>query len=53
MRSRKPTARRSTGRSRREVVYSVGAAEALLLDRVRPGWKRDYLAHRFRLPDPR
>jgi hypothetical protein len=43
----------SLAKSRREVVYSVGAAEALLLDRVRPGWKRDYLTHRFRLPDPR
>ena len=41
------------GKSRREVVYSVGAAEALLLDRTRPEWKRDYLSHRFRLPDPR
>ena len=43
----------SLAKSRREVVYSVGAAEALLLDRVRPGWKREYLTHRFRLPDPR
>jgi hypothetical protein len=43
----------SLGQSRRTVVYSVGAAEALLLDRVRPGWKREYLTHRFRLPDPR
>jgi hypothetical protein len=43
----------SLAKSRSEVVYSVGAAEALLLDRVRPGWKRDYMVHRFRLPDPR
>jgi hypothetical protein len=43
----------SLAKSRREVVYSVGAAEALLLDRTRPGWKRDFLTHRFRLPDPR
>ena len=26
---------------------------ALLLDRTRPEWKRDFLTHRFRLPDPR
>lgn len=43
----------SLAKSRREVVYSVGAAEALLLDRTRPEWKRDFLSHRFRLPDPR
>ena len=43
----------SLAKSRREVVYSVGAAEALLLDRVKPAWKRDFLTHRFRLPDPR
>jgi hypothetical protein len=43
----------SLAKSRREVVYSVGAAEALLLDRVRPAWKRAYLVDRFRLPDPR
>ncbi len=42
----------SLGKSRREVVYSVGAAEALLLDRVSAGWKREYLTHRFRLPEP-
>jgi hypothetical protein len=43
----------SLAKSRREVVYSVGAAEAFLLDRVKPAWKREYLTHRFRLPDPR
>jgi hypothetical protein len=43
----------SLTKSRREVVYSVGAAEALLLDRTRPEWKREFLTHRFRLPDPR
>lgn len=43
----------SLAKSRREVVYSVGAAEALLLDRTKPEWKRDFLTHRFRLPDPR
>ncbi len=43
----------SLAKARRIVVYSVGAAEALLLDRVRPEWKRDFLMHRFRLPDAR
>jgi hypothetical protein len=43
----------SLAKSRREVVYSTGAAEALLLDRVSPEWKRSFLTHRFRLPDPR
>jgi hypothetical protein len=42
----------SLAKSRREVVYSVGAAHALLLDRVTPAWKREYLKHRFRLPEP-
>jgi hypothetical protein len=42
----------SLAKSRREVVYSVGAAEALLLDRVNPAWRRDFMTHRFRLPDP-
>jgi hypothetical protein len=42
----------SLAKSRREVVYSVGAAEALLLDRVTPAWKTEYLKHRFRLPEP-
>ena len=42
----------SLAKSRREVVYSVGAAEALLLDRVKPAWRRDFMTHRFRLPDP-
>jgi hypothetical protein len=41
----------SLAKSRREVVYSVGAAEALLLDRVTPKWKREYMKHRFRLPE--
>ena len=36
---------------RRVVVYSTGAADALLLDRVRPAWKEDFMTHRFRLPD--
>jgi hypothetical protein len=42
----------SLAKARREVVYSVGAAQALLLDRVTPGWKSEYLKHRFRLPEP-
>jgi hypothetical protein len=42
----------SLAKSRREVVYSVGAAESLLLDRVKPAWRRDFMTHRFRLPDP-
>lgn len=36
---------------KRVVVYSTGAAEALLLDRVRPSWKTEFLSHRFRLPE--
>jgi hypothetical protein len=31
--------------SKREVVYSFGAAEALLLDRINPTWKDDYFKH--------
>jgi hypothetical protein len=31
--------------SRREVVYSFGAAEALLLDRINPTWKEQYFQH--------
>ena len=37
------------GESKREVVYSFGAAEGLLLDLIRPGWRRRYLAHKFDL----
>ncbi len=36
---------------KRVVVYSTGAADALLLDKVRPSWKSEFLTHRFRLPD--
>jgi hypothetical protein len=43
----------SLAKARRIVVYSVGAAEALLLDRVRPEWQRNFFMHRFRLPDIR
>jgi hypothetical protein len=32
-------------RSRRIAVYSFGAAEGLLLDRLNPGWKSEYFQH--------
>lgn len=47
-------------KARRIVVYSFGAAEAMLLDRVHPGWQNSYfqwmtllpaLRKMFRLPD--
>lgn len=41
----------SLAKQKRVVVYSTGAADALLLDKVRPSWKADFLSHRFRLPD--
>ena len=31
--------------AKREVVYSFGAAEALLLDRISPSWKDEYFKH--------
>ena len=31
--------------AQREVVYSFGAAEALLLDRISPSWKDEYFKH--------
>jgi hypothetical protein len=34
---------------KRVVFYALGAAEALLLDRARPGWQRRYFADRFYL----
>lgn len=34
---------------RRVAFYAVGAAEALLLDVVRPGWRRQYFNHPFYL----
>jgi hypothetical protein len=37
------------GKTKREVVYSYGAAEGLLLDQIKPGWKRRYLAEKFDL----
>lgn len=33
----------------RVVVYPFGAAEALVLDERRPGWKAEYGRERFRL----
>ena len=39
-------------RDRRMVVYSVGAAEAMLLDITRPNWRAQYLTQPFKLPDP-
>jgi hypothetical protein len=47
-------------KARRTVVYSLGAAEAMLLDRVHPGWQNSYfqwmtllpaLQKMFRLPE--
>ncbi len=32
-------------RSKRVVVYSFGAAEGLLLDKLNPGWKDEYFKH--------
>lgn len=37
------------GESKREVVYSIGAAEGLLLDQVKPGWRRRYFVKKFDL----
>lgn len=37
------------GESRRDVVYSFGAAEGLLLDEVNPGWRKRYFAEKFDL----
>jgi hypothetical protein len=35
--------------AKREVVYSYGAAEGLLLDRIKPGWRRKYFVEKFDL----
>lgn len=35
--------------SRRVAFYAFGAGEALLLDRVQPGWKSEYLRTKFHL----
>ena len=37
------------GQSRRDVVYSFGAAEGLLLDEVNPGWRNRYFTEKFDL----
>jgi hypothetical protein len=37
------------GESRREVVYSYGAAEGLLLDQINPKWRSRYFAEKFDL----
>lgn len=37
------------GESKREVVYPFGAAEGLLLDQIRPGWRKKYFVEKFDL----
>ena len=37
------------GESKREVAYSYGASEAMLLDLVRPGWQQKYFVEKFDL----
>jgi hypothetical protein len=37
----------SLGELHRVAFYTVGAAEAMLLDRARPGWQQDYFAEKF------
>jgi hypothetical protein len=37
------------GESKREVVYSFGAAEGLLLDQIKPSWRRRYFLEKFDL----
>ena len=37
------------GESKREVVYSFGAAEGLLLDLMKPGWRASYFSQKFDL----
>jgi hypothetical protein len=37
------------GEAKREVVYSFGAGEGLLLDQINPGWRRRYFAEKFDL----
>lgn len=37
------------GESKREVVYSYGASEGLLLDQIKPGWRRRYYVEKFDL----
>jgi hypothetical protein len=42
-------AKQKLGESKREVVYSYGAAEGLLLDKIRPAWRRRYWVEKFDL----
>ena len=42
-------AKPSLGSSRRVAFYAFGAGEALLLDKVHPGWKRSYWDSKFHL----
>jgi len=37
------------GESKREVVYSFGAAEGLLLDQINPRWRQQYFVEKFDL----
>jgi len=37
------------GETKREVVYSFGAAEGLLLDQINSGWRRHYFVEKFDL----
>ena len=37
------------GESKREVVYSFGAAEGFVLDQINPRWKRKYFVRKFDL----
>jgi len=37
------------GEAKREVVYSFGAAEGLLLDQLKPNWRRRYFVEKFDL----
>ncbi len=37
--------------AKRTVVYSFGAAEGFLLDRLKPDWKKHYFEHLFTLSD--
>lgn len=37
------------GAAKREVVYSFGAAEGLLLDQLKPNWRRRYFVEKFDL----
>jgi hypothetical protein len=41
----------SLASQRRVVVYSTGAALAMLLDRMKPAWKAGFMTKRFLLPD--